>query len=637
MGDRTPLALETIQSQIKQLTEIRSNCHDDANLVASDENYLLREYVLLLELCNVEAENAKLYNEVGTFTEANLEDSIRLQININVLNSSMEFIKSHLHLLLFSKLSKQFDNLTSFIAETVFKGIDKKRPDHQPEYEAMPPLCFLPVIMLQEMEILCLETADVLFIGLNPCGEKEWRQRVYGAAVHNLLETGNYRPPGCLKPAALNSEHLNSAQALELIAERGQKGGDLLKLLENWLRMNWITNLQRLPVFIRFINAGSSPNQTLMKKQQNDGLYTYKILLCKKFGLVKGDIAESLVSGRKLHWRSYRLCGFGANLCSKNSPANLSRKFEHAVHTGPEFSRDFLVQLWVANGKTKTTREKRKKKSVDHAIKHETVLYNKGLHGSSVTRNGHYDHIQGATQSIEYASPEEALIAPLLSRSNLIITRDIEWANLTLGFEQENRYAIVDVSNPQVPAGFIREESNVIARQLLRKRRPFVATITDAYGNELFKVRRPFWWITSSIYAEVGGKEIGVVHRRWHLWKRIYDLYLGNEQFAVVDNWGFWFWTFTLKGINGEVLAEINRDWRGFGFEVFTDAGQYVIRFGSASGMPVELSKKVEEFDVARPLTLLERAVTVALAVSLDNDYFSRHGGWGVPFFVAAE
>ncbi|KAL8257285.1 hypothetical protein R6Q59_029326 [Mikania micrantha] len=49
MGDRTPLALETIQSQIKQLTEIRSNCHDDANLVASDENYLLREYVLLLE------------------------------------------------------------------------------------------------------------------------------------------------------------------------------------------------------------------------------------------------------------------------------------------------------------------------------------------------------------------------------------------------------------------------------------------------------------------------------------------------------------------------------------------------------------------------------------------------------------
>ncbi|XP_076945552.1 phospholipid scramblase family protein C343.06c-like [Bidens hawaiensis] len=175
--------------------------------------------------------------------------------------------------------------------------------------------------------------------------------------------------------------------------------------------------------------------------------------------------------------------------------------------------------------------------------------------------------------------------------------------------------------------------------KLLRLRRPFVATVTDAYGNELFRVRRPFWWITSSIYAEVGGKVVGVVHRRWHLWRRRYDLYLGNEQFAEVDNPGFWHWEFILKGINNEVLAEINRDWRGFGFEVFTDAGQYVIRFGSASANEgvTELSREVEEFEVARPLTLWERAVTVALAVSLDNDYFSRRGGWGLPIIAVGE
>ncbi|PWA49357.1 Leucine-rich repeat-containing protein [Artemisia annua] len=58
-----------------------------------------------------------------------------------------------------------------------------------------------------------------------------------------------------------------------------------------------------------------------------------------------------------------------------------------------------------------------------------------------------------------------ALIASLLSRSNLLITRDIEWANPTLGFEQENRYAIVDVTNPEKAAGFIREQSNVNFRQ----------------------------------------------------------------------------------------------------------------------------------------------------------------------------
>ena len=173
---------------------------------------------------------------------------------------------------------------------------------------------------------------------------------------------------------------------------------------------------------------------------------------------------------------------------------------------------------------------------------------------------------------------------------------------------------------------------------MLRLRRPFVAYITDALGNELFRVRRPFWWITSSIYAEIDGKEVGVVHRRWHLWRRIYDLYLGNKQFAVVENPGLWNWTFTLKDINGEVLAQIDRDWRGFGFEILTDAGQYVIRFGSSDpSSKIGLASAIEDLEVSRKLTLAERAVTVALAISLDNDYFSRHGGWGLPFFVAEE
>nr|AFK40357.1 unknown [Lotus japonicus] len=245
---------------------------------------------------------------------------------------------------------------------------------------------------------------------------------------------------------------------------------------------------------------------------------------------------------------------------------------------------------------------------------------------------------QSVTGFLEPHSPQEAMVAPLLARSNLLITRDIEWANLVLGFEQENRYAIVDACYPQSPVGFMREQSNVITRQLLRLRRPFVAYITDAMGNELFRVRRPFWWITSSIYAEIDGKEIGVVHRRWHLWRRIYDLYLGNKQFAVVENPGLWNWTFTLKDINGEVLGQIDRDWRGFGFEILTDAGQYVIRFGSSDpSSKIGLAFAIQDLEVSRPLTLAERAVAVALAISLDNDYFSRHGGWGLPFMAVTE
>lgn len=42
-----------------------------------------------------------------------------------------------------------------------------------------------------------------------------------------------------------------------------------------------------------------------------------------------------------------------------------------------------------------------------------------------------------------------------------------------------------------------------------------------------------------------------------------------GKQFAAVENPGFWYWNFTLKDEDGGVLAEIDRNWRGFGFEVF--------------------------------------------------------------------
>ncbi|KAH0978643.1 hypothetical protein GBA52_005820 [Prunus armeniaca] len=351
------------------------------------------------------------------------------------------------------------------------------------------------------------------------------------------------------------------------------------------------------------------------------------------------DFEQRFIVARNVIWRFK-----GNSMWSKQSPVSLSRQFGHKAGTGrdPDLTRDFLVQLWVADRKTVHSKRKRRGKAVKY--KKETP-YHYSSYGwypdaffNAADPSGQPPLSQSISGFLKPESPEEVQVMPLLARSNLLITRDIEWANLVLGFEQENRYGIVDVCYPESPVGLIREQSHVITRQLLRLRRPFVAYITDATGNELFRVRRPFWWITSSIYAEINGKEVGVVHRRWHLWKRVYDLYLGDKQFAVVENPGFWNWTFTLKDIDGEVLAQIDRDWRGFGFEIFTDAGQYVIRFGSSDpSSKTRAASLIEELEVRRPLTLLERAVTVALAISLDNDYFSRHGGWGLPFVEVGE
>ncbi|KAA8540133.1 hypothetical protein F0562_026825 [Nyssa sinensis] len=441
--------------------------------------------------------------------------------------------------------------------------------------------------------------------------------------------------------------------------------------------MNWTKGLRfftNFPKTSRDISKCGAPQNSIANKNQNGILDAEKISFLRRQQERGQVVATSFLQenlgykdieifGRNLLWKFKLLYCFERNvIVPKQHVMTITRRYGQSRQSDPNLDRDFLVQLWVADKRMKRSRRKRKLKIVKHANHDEMVLgvrpsfqlpFRSFFSDASVTEEKSVaerksDPVkpvlkqpplsQSTTGFLKPASPEEALVAPLLARSNLLITRDIEWANLVLGFEQENRYAMVDVCYPQSPAGFIREQSNVIARQLLRIRRPFVARITDAMGNELFRVRRPFWWITSSIYAEIDGKEVGVVHQRWHLWKRIYDLYLGNKQFAVVENPGFWNWTFTLKDIDGQVLAQIDRDWRGFGFEIFTDAGQYVIRFGSADSSSIAgPAGVIQDLIVDRPLTLSERAVAVALAVSLDNDYFSRHGGWGIPFVAVGE
>ncbi|CAL1386474.1 unnamed protein product [Linum trigynum] len=319
----------------------------------------------------------------------------------------------------------------------------------------------------------------------------------------------------------------------------------------------------------------------------------------------------------------------------KHGAEAISYRLKHgAAANNSRLSRNFLAELWVLDKKAEKSAKKRLQNNKYRGLRVEDRCFSQSSDHDGTVVLEQPPPSQPLSGYLKPTSPEEAQVAPLLARSNLLITRDIEWANLMLGFEQENRYAVVDVCYPQAPVGLIREQSNLLARQFLRTRRPFVALVSDAMANELFRVRRPFWWLTSSIYVEINGKEIGVVHRRWHLWRRIYDLYLGNKQFAVVENPGLWNWTFTLKDIDDQVLAQIDRDWRGFGFEIFTDAGQYVIRFGSQD---INRSSPVQELEVARPLSLSERAITLALAISLDNDYFSRHGGWGLPIVAMTE
>jgi uncharacterized protein YxjI len=248
--------------------------------------------------------------------------------------------------------------------------------------------------------------------------------------------------------------------------------------------------------------------------------------------------------------------------------------------------------------------------------------------------------------------PSAAAVASVVAHSALIVVRPVEWGTVLLGYEQANRYTVLD-QDGELVAHLIEEQGSVgraVGRQLLRTRRPFTATVLSPDGEQvIFRLRRPFYFINSTMFVEDGeGRTLGEVQQRWHLWRRPYDLFLGARQFAAVDA-GLLAWEFELKDEAGGTLALIDRNFVGFGKELLTDAGKYVVHFGSP---PAEAAAQLRtaiaaahpgrepppvsalarartdvqviptqagsQLAVAKPLGLTERMVALAAAITID-------------------
>lgn len=99
-------------------------------------------------------------------------------------------------------------------------------------------------------------------------------------------------------------------------------------------------------------------------------------------------------------------------------------------------------------------------------------------------------------------------------------------------------------------------------------------------------------------------------------------------------------WDFSLRSSSNKLIGSVNRNFAGFAREIFTDTGVYALRM-DAAGLEEEASKRhiisktahgeKEYKDVVAGekgemgMTLDQRAVMLATAVTVDYDYFSRH------------
>ncbi|ODV93443.1 hypothetical protein PACTADRAFT_52030 [Pachysolen tannophilus NRRL Y-2460] len=292
------------------------------------------------------------------------------------------------------------------------------------------------------------------------------------------------------------------------------------------------------------------------------------------------------------------------------------------------------------------------------------VLRDDNLSGSidSYTHSPRYDYPSefyppNPRGTISHSDP----IAELLSQPTLVIERQLELMNVFLGFEQANKYAIMDTSGAQLGYAMERDISFVkmFMRQVYRLHRPFTVDVFDIKGNLLLTIRRPFSFINSHIKSilpgirnEETGNEliVGESIQSWHLWRRRYNLFktelsassidstnevTGNisntsdpavkediafEQFGYIDA-PFLSFEFPVKNENGEIIGSVDRNWVGIGRELFTDTGVYIMRMDPSSFQGMEGVYS----NIAGPMTLDQRAIMLGTAISIDFDYFSRH------------
>eukprot|EP00047_Mylnosiga_fluctuans_P005978 m.244013 g.244013 ORF g.244013 m.244013 type:complete len:299 (+) comp14371_c0_seq1:30-926(+) len=248
---------------------------------------------------------------------------------------------------------------------------------------------------------------------------------------------------------------------------------------------------------------------------------------------------------------------------------------------------------------------------------------------TAVTPTGDTYHSEGS-----HVLHAESPSAAILSQPFLVISRQLEMLNVLAGIEQGHQYTI------QAPdgtlCGYLVERTSmlsIVSRQVLRTHRGFQADVLDPAGTPLLTFNRPPYLINSNInvHDDVTDKNIGEVHQRFHLVRRNYDLFArGGIQFGAV-NGGILAMEFSVEDESGLELARVDRNFVGLARELFTDTGRYVVRFDPYAGTDIQPPPGRR-----RILTYDERATVLAMAVSIDFDYFSRHSGGPGLFTFAA-
>jgi len=199
----------------------------------------------------------------------------------------------------------------------------------------------------------------------------------------------------------------------------------------------------------------------------------------------------------------------------------------------------------------------------------------------------------------------------LTHSSQLVVKQIRELTEIFLGLETRNKYAIFDETG--APCGTVVERGSGVAhflrRIFFRSHRPFDIDIFGSAGQPVLALSRPFFFFFSDIgVTRSTGEFLGSAHRRFGIINKRYDLRdaQGNT-FATVRSSLFKIWTFAIRDMQDQEVSRISKKWTGVLKEVFTDADNFLVEFGTAPWSPAQ------------------RAVILATSISVDFDFFENN------------
>ena len=170
----------------------------------------------------------------------------------------------------------------------------------------------------------------------------------------------------------------------------------------------------------------------------------------------------------------------------------------------------------------------------------------------------------------------------------LIVRQRKEWGEILTGFEQKNKYVVMDASGRELYVA-VEEGGSLLLRWFLKALRPFEINVYTFDSRPVLKLKRPFRFYFHELeIIDPNGRNLGTIQRRFSLLRRIYSV-LDNTGKEIFQLFGpiLHPWTFEIRKNESE-YGKITKKWSGLFREGFSDADNFGVSFPSTWDVSVK-------------------------------------------------